>query len=113
MVYSIHQRASHAGYLGKLMSRPITVIKEKKKKNCAALLRLLICIGTHSTWSRGLCLANHKAETQIMHPVCEAGYSNWIEYRKGLDHVDCVFLLSIRLRFYLSFSAATQTKPVS
>ena len=74
-IFSIHQPALQAGYSGELMSRPITVVKEKQK-NQASLFRLFICIVTHSTWIHCFCLANHKAEAhvQIIGPVCETDY---------------------------------------
>ena len=73
-LYCIHQQASQAGYCGKLISRSITVIKEKQKKPRFSFMFAYLHSHSLHVDSLSLSIANHKAETQVMHPVCEAGY---------------------------------------
>ena len=65
------------------MSRPITVVKEKQKKP-RAFFAFVYSYRESLHVDFSFCLANHKTETQIMHPVYEAGY--WIEYNPNLTY---------------------------
>ena len=62
--------------------RDVNVQTNNSRKRKAKEVPFLFCVclfaQSHSKWSCLVCLANHKAETQIMRPVCEAGY--WIDY---------------------------------
>ena len=75
LTYSLQSfhAASHAGYLGKLLSRPITVVKKKKtKRSHSPLLRLFIRRITPRPRGVGVWQII-KQKRKLMRPACEAG----------------------------------------